>query len=292
MKKLLLAALLGSVALLPFAGANIAQADPPGNNGHIQLCETGTDFKDCSDALPQNDPFLGCSFDLQFFNYDEGDLSASYTVTSWAPTGNNSDVVASADDIAIGGSPADGSLDAQVVVSPDFTNADVTPQHFPAGPGRPEGDYAHVKVDIHADGSQGADVKHHTVWVRTDCGETPPPPVSNGGITITAGDCTNPVFNVTVENTGDEVLTVDVFIEGVDPLQQPSNSTLNPGESDSMEFPANDGDTITVTLRGTESDFSTSASATADLSGCVQGVPNPPDGGNTPPSPGELPTTL
>jgi len=294
MRKLLIAAVVAAAAILPLhsAFAGEGQGGPPGNNGHIQLCETDTDFKDCSDAPPQNDPFLGCTFDIQFFNYDEGEgLYADYEVVSWKGTGNNSDVVASGSDIFIGGDSNDGSLDAQVTVSPDFSNADVDPKWFPEGPGRPEGYYAHVKVNINAGGSQGADAKHHTVWVRYDCGDTPPPPpVGDGLITITAGDCNNPVFSVTVENTGDEVITVDVNLSSVDPLQQPSNFTLDLGESSTKTYDAHDGETITVTVSGTETSFTDSVSATADLSGCNQLPPPPDDPGS--PDPNGLPETL
>ena len=71
--------LAGSMALL----ANLASAapNPPGNNGTIKIDDAPFD-----DA-PNNEPHVGCTFEVDFYGYDEGDLNAEVTFESHPPTG-------------------------------------------------------------------------------------------------------------------------------------------------------------------------------------------------------------
>src|SRR5690348_13692483 len=48
------------------------QAGPPGNNGTIKI--EGVDIQS---GPPDNNPHQGCSFVVEFYNYDQGDLHAT-----------------------------------------------------------------------------------------------------------------------------------------------------------------------------------------------------------------------
>lgn len=127
-------------------------AVPKGNNGTIKI-----------DAVTlhggqANEPHVDCQFAVEFFGYDKGDLEASITFTLQSPTRRPSgSQVLLTDSVAIGEDPAGGGtdLDASKLYQLDFTG--VSPQ--------PQQGY-HVKVTIHADGSQGADTKHKVFWVQ------------------------------------------------------------------------------------------------------------------------------
>jgi len=144
-----MAALLTSLSGLAWAGPN-----PPGNNGTVKI--DGTPFDDA----PDNEPHVGCTFQVDFYGYDEGDLFADVTFESHPPTGPvvtllTDRVFIGEDDNSGGGSEA--GLDASVTYTLDFDGIEPHPnQGF------------HVKLTINADGSQGADVKHKVFWV-TGC---------------------------------------------------------------------------------------------------------------------------
>jgi hypothetical protein len=148
----------GAVALVasawPLAGLAAAAPKPPGNNGTIKI--DGVPF----DRAPDNEPYVGCLFQVDFYGYDEGDLSAEVSVEAQPPTGParvllSDTVVIGEDDNAGGGSQA--GLDASEAYTLDFTGLQPHPnQGF------------HVKLTVRADGSQGADVKHKVFWV-TGC---------------------------------------------------------------------------------------------------------------------------
>ena len=72
-----------TVLLAGMAVAQLASAgpNPPGNNGTIKLDDTPFD-----DA-PNNEPHVGCVFQVDFYGYDEGDLDADVTFEAHPPTG-------------------------------------------------------------------------------------------------------------------------------------------------------------------------------------------------------------
>ena len=134
---------------------------PPGNNGTVKI--DGEDFDD----HPDNEPHVGCVFQVDFYGFDEGDLFADVIFAVQPPTGNevileDADIFIGEDDNSGGGS--EEGLDASRTY--DLTDA------LAAFEPHPEQGW-HVKLTVHADGSQGADVKHKVFWV-TGC-ETPPP---------------------------------------------------------------------------------------------------------------------
>ena len=165
------AALLTSLSGLAWAGPN-----PPGNNGTVKI--DGTPFDDA----PDNEPHVGCTFQVDFYGYDEGDLFADVTFESHPPTGPvvtllTDRVFIGEDDNSGGGSEA--GLDASVTYTLDFDGIEPHPnQGF------------HVKLTVNAEGSQGADVKHKVFWV-TGCGPSPTTTTTSGSTTSTSGATTS-----------------------------------------------------------------------------------------------------
>jgi hypothetical protein len=135
-----------AVTQLASAGPN-----PPGNNGTIKVDDSPFD-----DA-PNNEPHVGCTFQVDFYGYDEGDLEATVTFEAHPPTGDRQllltdTVFIGEDDNSGGGSEA--GLDASETYTLDLTGIQPHPNQG-----------VHVKLTINAEGSKGADVKHKVFWV-------------------------------------------------------------------------------------------------------------------------------
>jgi hypothetical protein len=146
------------VATIP--GQASAGSNPPGNNGTVKVDDVPFDDH------PNNEPHVGCVFQVDFYGYDEGDLFADVIFKVHPPTGN--EVILEDEDIFIGeddnsGGGSEAGLDASRTY--DLT---ALLQRFEP---HPEQGW-HIKLTVHADGSQGADTKHKVFWV-SGC-ETPP----------------------------------------------------------------------------------------------------------------------
>jgi hypothetical protein len=141
----------------------------PGNNGTVKV--DGVPFDD----LPNNEPHVGCVFQIDFYGYDQGQLFASVSFELDPPTGTQTPLLSESgifigEDSAAGGGSLAG-LDASRTY--DLTSAI-------AGTGEPPHSQQgwHVGLTVHADDSQGADVKHKEFWVQ-GCGGGYPPSVPN-----------------------------------------------------------------------------------------------------------------
>ena len=183
----------GAAALLAgLAFPTTAGADPKGNNGTIKI--DGVALQ----AGQANEPHVDCRFALEFSGYDKGDLEATVTFSLQAPTRRPSGgQVLLTDTVAIGEDPAGGAgdLDASREYQLDFTG--VAPH--------PEQGY-HVKVTIHAAGSQGADTKHKVFWVEP-CAS----PTTTTTTTTTVPTTTVPTTTVT---TGTSTTPTTVAVQG------------------------------------------------------------------------------
>ncbi len=165
----------GGVWLL--GGPAFAGPNPPGNNGTIKVDDLPFDDH------PNNEPHVGCIFQVDFYGYDEGDLFADVSFESHPPTGPVQELLTDRvfigeDDNAGGGSEA--GLDASETYTLDFTGIAPHPnQGF------------HVMLTIHAEGSQGADTKYKVFWVQGCGGEetttTTGATSSSGSTTSTTG---------------------------------------------------------------------------------------------------------
>ncbi len=163
------------VAVQVVEGLAFAAPNPPGNNGTVKL--DGVTFDD----LPDNEPHVGCTFQVDFYGYDEGDLFADVSFESHPPTGpvrvlKTDRVFIGEDDNAGAGSEA--GLDASETYTLDFTGIQPHPnQGF------------HVKLTVNAEGSQGADTKSKVFWTtgcpsETTTSTVPPSSSSSTSATV------------------------------------------------------------------------------------------------------------
>jgi len=147
-------ALVGGLSML---ATPAFAADPLGNNGTIKVDRLPFD------TTPGNEPHVGCTFQVDFYGFDKGDLNAEVTFTAHAPTLPESGEVLKTDTVFIGeddssGGGSEAGLDAEATYTLDLTGIVPHPQQG-----------VHVKLTIHADGAQGADTKYKVFWV-TGCG--------------------------------------------------------------------------------------------------------------------------
>jgi hypothetical protein len=163
-----LAAMLTLLTGLAWAGPN-----PPGNNGTVKIDDTPFDDH------PNNKPHVGCVFQVDFYGYDEGDLDATVIFEAHPPTlRDGDDQVLLTDTVFIGeddnsGGGSEAGLDASETYTLDLSGIE---PHANQG--------VHVKLTIHAEGSQGADVKHKVFWV-TGCAPSPTTTTKPGETTTT-----------------------------------------------------------------------------------------------------------
>ncbi|MGH9212120.1 MAG: hypothetical protein ACRD2C_15755 [Acidimicrobiales bacterium] len=161
----LAAGVCGAGLLTVLAGPTAATPDPPGNNGTVKIDEV--EF----DVHPDNEPHVGCVFQVDFYGFDEGDLTASVLFEAIPPTAG--DVVPPGagqelltDEVAIGEDAAGGGTDLDAERTYDL--ADVLAGIEP----HPQQGW-HVRLTVNAEGSIGADTKHKVFWVD-GCGDTTP----------------------------------------------------------------------------------------------------------------------
>ena len=165
-RKLMVA--VSAIAIGGSAGvtAGAVSADPLGDNGTIKL--DTVEFDD----HPDNDPHVGCVFQVDFYGFDAGDLFADVTFETHPPTGPAG--VLREDHVFIGGDDnSGGGSEAGLDASETYDLADALSGIEP----HPNMGW-HVKLTVNADGSQGADVKHKVFWV-SGCEDPYPDPDPN-----------------------------------------------------------------------------------------------------------------
>ena len=172
-----------------------ASADPPGNNGTVKI--DGVEF----DTHPDNEPHVGCVFQVDWYGFDEGvDLFSHVTFEVHPPTGKpaillEDDVFIGEDDNSGGGSEA--GLDAEETY--DLSTAlQGFEQHPQQG--------WHVKLTVNNDGSQGSDVKHKVFWV-TGCEVPPPTTTTTAPTTTTTEEPTTTTSESTTTTTEEPTTT-------------------------------------------------------------------------------------
>ena len=168
-----------SMLLALVVAAPVAAKNPAGNNGTVKI--DGLEW----DNHPDNEPHVGCTFEVDFYGFDEGDLWADVIFEAHPPTGHGvlltDTIFIGGDDNSGGGSEAGWDASRQY----DLTAA------LGAHPVHPQQGY-HVKLTIHAEGSQGADTKHKVYWVGPCESETPVNPPTNPPGGGTDGGSSNP----------------------------------------------------------------------------------------------------
>ncbi|MEO5499174.1 MAG: hypothetical protein ABIR46_01590 [Candidatus Saccharimonadales bacterium] len=128
--------------------------NPSGNNGFIKVNE-----EEVPDSIPNNDPHVGCTFKVEFYNYDQNpNYRANVSFALHNPTvkdGQTMTVIGDQNPF-IGEDAAGGGNDLDAVKT--YKLAFSGKAHEKQG--------YHVKLTINADGSRGADVKHKVFWVK------------------------------------------------------------------------------------------------------------------------------
>ena len=129
------------------------------------------------DVAPNNEPHVGCDFQLDFYNYPKG-ITARYTFSLWHPTGpaaldDASGSLELDNDDANGGQDLDGEV--EVDLGPALNDSGIDPHHHNGW---------HVKLVVRARSTSGADQKQKVFWVR-ECAAptTTEPPVLPSTIT-------------------------------------------------------------------------------------------------------------
>jgi hypothetical protein len=202
----------GVVWVLPGALPG-ASADPPGNNGTVKI--DGVAFDD----HPDNEPHVGCVFQVDWYGFDAGDLFSDVTFEVHPPTGKpavilTDEVFIGEDDNSGGGSEA--GLDA----SETYDLTDVL-QGFEPHPNQGW----HVKLTVNNDGSQGADVKHKVFWV-TGCEVPPPTTTTTAPTTTTTEEPTTTTSEPTTTTT--EKPTTTTTEEPTTTTSEPTTTTSEP----------------------------------------------------------------
>lgn len=148
-----------AVAVATVGGPAFA-ADPSGNNGTVKI--DAQPF----DTAPDNQPHVGCTFQVDFYGFDKGNYYATVTFEGQSPTGPGVRLLTNK--VFIGQDAAGGGtdLDAQQTYNLSSVLSRLGAPQLHQG--------YHVKLTVDAPGSQGADVKHKVFWVSR-CASTPLP---------------------------------------------------------------------------------------------------------------------
>jgi LPXTG-motif cell wall-anchored protein len=193
------------------AGASALQEDPAGDNGTVKIDDVPFDDH------PNNEPHVACEFQVDFYGFDEGDFDATVTFTLVPPTGDNEDIL---DDLVfIGEDPADGGTDLDASETYDLSEllAGVEP-HAQQG--------IHLRLTVHAEGSQGADTKFKEFWV-TGCGVPPTTSTPTTSTTKPGNGSTTTSSTSTTSTSTPGGSTTSTTKPGVVPSTSPS--TTPPG---------------------------------------------------------------
>ena len=135
-----------------------APDDPAGHNGDIKISAV-----DCDSEPPENDPMQGCTLSVEWYNFDEGDLTSHLTFEAIAPTADAVLEVEGPLDVQVGEDTAGGGTDRDAREDYTFTTVgEPGPQGF------------HVKLEVHTPGVKGPEKKSKVFWIG-DCSDDEPP---------------------------------------------------------------------------------------------------------------------
>jgi hypothetical protein len=107
--------LMSLVVAIGLPAAGTPGGDPPGNNGTVKI--DGIEF----DTHPDNEPHVGCIFQVDFYGFDAGDLWADVTFAVQPPTGGFVTILT--DTVDIGEDAAGGGIDLDAQETYDLTSA-------------------------------------------------------------------------------------------------------------------------------------------------------------------------
>ena len=192
-------------------------ADPPGNNGVVKIQETDADT-----LPPDNNPHVGCSFDVEFYNYDQGEYYADVMFETQSPTTGGVTVTGDTHPF-IGGDPASGGndLDARETYTLSFTGEPHDQQGF------------HVKVTVTAPFSKGDDTKSKVFWV-SGC-STPTSTTSTTTTTTTTGTTTSTTSTTTTGTTTTGTMTTGTTTTTTGSMTTGTSTTGTGGQTPSSD---------------------------------------------------------
>ena len=133
--------------------------DPAGSNGTIKIVGHGE-----IDSVPDNNPHQGCTLGVEWYDFDEGDLTSTVTFQLWAPT--RGDLAVDGDrTVSVGGDAAGGGT--------DLDGREFYTLH-PAGvPNAQQG--FHVRITVSTPGGKRTETKSKVIWVQGCDPSTPTP---------------------------------------------------------------------------------------------------------------------
>jgi len=136
-------------------GTDGGKGDPGGNNGTVKIAPLGE-----MDGIPNNSPHPGCTFQVEWYGYDEGaDIISQVSFAMQAPT---KDVALSVDgpsSVFVGGDPATGAG--------TDTGQDGVETYTLSFDGEPQAQQGyHVKLTVATPRSHGNDTKTKVFWVE------------------------------------------------------------------------------------------------------------------------------
>jgi hypothetical protein len=149
----LAAAALASLALTAQFGAAAKPANnPPGANGTVKI--DGQPF----DTAPDNQPHVGCVFQVDFYNFDKGNYNAKVQFDIHPPSGK--DRVIRQDTVFVGQDIAGGGRDLDAERTYDLNMDVLARERHKQG--------FHIKLTVEAPGAGGKIAKKSKVFWAKD----------------------------------------------------------------------------------------------------------------------------
>jgi hypothetical protein len=143
-------------------GAGQAHGDPSGNNGTVKIARLGS-----LDTIPSNTPHPGCTFQVEWYGFDEGpDVVSTVAFAMQAPTRDVGLTVDGPSQVFVGGDPASGAgtstgLDGRQAYTLSFDGAPHPKQGY------------HVRLTVKTPRSRGNDTLTKVFWVEPCAATTP-----------------------------------------------------------------------------------------------------------------------
>ena len=148
------AAVVAAVAALALvATAAFGAGNPPGANGVVKI--DGVPF----DSHPDNQPHVGCVFQVDFYNFDKGNYNAKVQFDIHPPSGK--DRVIRRDTVFVGEDVAGGGTDVDAQRTYDLNMDVFARERHKQG--------FHIKLDVQAPGANGKIAKKSKVFWARDC---------------------------------------------------------------------------------------------------------------------------
>ena len=133
-------------------GATAAPGDPPGANGTIKI------DREPFDSHPNNQPHVGCNFQVDFYGFDQGNYDSRVTFQLHPPSGTGR--VLLTDTVFVGQDRAGGGTDLDAQRTYNLSS------RLRPGEAHPKQGF-HVKVTVEAPGAGGKIAKKSKVfWVQ------------------------------------------------------------------------------------------------------------------------------